>query len=204
MGKSKNNKEKPNNIQPNVNIAFPESMSKEDMIDVLSSAIAKADAIKAKQEQADEEVERKNFCENIGIKEFTRKNGKPNRFRNAINKIFSLIRMLFLPAKKVEGERFTVLLLSFTVKTFCSVASFLLWLLTIILIIMPIMKSLDVQVAKGWNCVWSAYALLTVLFAQLFRLAGIEAEKMKDKNFLATVLAAILAFVTIVITIILR
>lgn len=180
-------------IKNNEEINAP--LRKEEWVEVLADAIVRAE--EKKEEKRNQEIQ--DLYKTIGVKEYT-KNGKPNKFRNWLNQWASFFRLLFISKKKVSGDLVTTSLVSWVLSQFCRLCSVVLWAIALLLTAYAAAYCFGCPVATAWNWLYLIIVFFSVIFAQLFRVASVEAEKMQDKNYMVAILSAVAAVVAIVVS----
>lgn len=165
--------------------------------DKLEQAILKAttaaDKIKTTEEEAKktELISRRN--KKLGEKDFSH---IQNRFwrhlRIMMNKGWVIIRVLFVP--KELAKEFSAVDSLFKLVTALSfwIARFALYVLT---------AYLAVQTFVQANPVLTLYGIAAFMLAQIFRIAQIEVENLKDREYVIGVFAAVVAIVSLVVSI---
>ncbi len=203
MGKGKNKKNaKQNNtsksLQP-VNINLPENMNKEEMQHIIARAIVEAEEIEAQHKEEQHQKDLAEWHGVIGYKEHR------NKFKNGLNKVIVLFRVMFLPEKHIKGDIALSTLLKLCISTFFGFMNFLSLLLSACLIAyMPIQHF----TGKTNQFPWLLYvyllpcAIIAFILSRLFRMASIEIDKLDNRNYLFGFFASITSFVSIIIAII--
>lgn len=203
MGKGRNKKNtKQNTVSKplqSVNINLPESMSTEEMQHIIANAIVEAKEIKAQKEDEQRKVALSEWQDKIGYKEYE------NKFKQFFNEIKVFIKILFLPKKHIEGDRASSILLKSVITLFFGIMKLCSLLFAIFLIgCFPMQYFMGSMNQFPWQlytyCI--PFAFLAFVFSRLFRMAGIEIDKLDDHNYLFSLFASITSLVSIIIAII--
>lgn len=203
MGKSRNKKNAKQNAaskpMQSVNICLSETMSAAEMQHIIAGAILEADKIKAQNEEEEHKIVLSKWQNIIGYKEHK------NILKNALNKIKVFFKIMFLPKKYIEGDLASSILLKAVISFFFWFMKWCSLLLAVFLTVyMPMQCFLDKQSQFLWsmyaNCI--AFAFLAFIFSRLFRMAGIEIDKLDDRNYLFGLFASITSLVSIIIAVI--
>ena len=183
--KNKKNKNAPSN---NVNIVLPDSMSAEEMQQIITNALLAVEDAKEQKVKEQKEQERKEWEETVG--------------KNPIKRFF---KILFLPKKYIKGDKTTFVLLKVFVGMFFGLAKMLTLLFSIFAIAyVPLQYTIDVipNMSIGQNLILGLYAVLSFLFSRMFRMASIEVDKIEDRSLLFGIFASVASIVSIVIAIV--
>jgi len=191
--KTKNRK----TIAQNIDVSFPDNISKEDMIDIISSAIVKANEKEKENEIKKQQKEDEEWHKKTGLKNYSDKHWFLRVFLTFGNTLFCLFRILFIKRKDITGNHATNGLLKIAVKLSFKIATVVLWILAISAILSYPLQSLGVwgntTIPVSIYICLLPIALLFIILAQLFRIAEIEIDKMKDMNYIVALLAVILS-----------
>lgn len=205
---NKNRKEKSNNIQKTVSVKFPDSMSKEDMIEILSSAILKADELRAAKETQKQREEDEEWRQKIGLKDYSKQKWFLRHFLSCINTLACLCRILFMKKEKINGNYATNGLLKFSVLIVFRIARCVFCFFAIVVLLSyPLQHILDINsepISMPQYLFAIPFAIMSIVIAQMFRMAEIEIEKMKDRNYIIDIFAAVMAVVAIIVSLIWR
>ena len=204
-GKKKQQKDK--STIPPVNLILPENMSTDDMKTLIVDSLLAYDQAKTDLDKKTEEIELQRRRELVGYKDYSNRKLIPRVFLTFLNQITVLFKVLFMPKSKIKGDYATTGLLKFAVSVLFSAAKWILWVVAVSLILsyplsLIVPKSPVVDLTTYPTYI--GFGLLAFLFAQLFRVASIEVDKMKDHNYIVDLFAAVAAVVAIVISIVLR
>lgn len=201
----KNNKNKSISSN-NVNIVLPESLSADEIKNILVEGMLEVEKRKADAEQEKAEKELKEWRDSLGIKDYTE--DKKSRFRK-VRQIFNtfgvFFRLSFISKKKIKGDRATTGLLKFFLAIIFDLAMFALtvWsaLLVLSIPLQYIVDSISVLTIPQ-NILVFCFAVLSFVLSRLFRIASVEIENIDDKNYLFGVFASITSIVSIVVAIV--
>lgn len=171
-----------------VNIVLPDSLSAEEMQQIITNALFAVEDAKEQKAQEQKEQERKEWEETVG--------------NNPIKRFF---KILFLPKKYIKGDKTTFALLKVFVGMFFGLAKIFTLLFSIAAIAyIPMQYAIDAlpNMSIGQNIMLSLYAVLSFLFSRMFRMASIEVDKIEDRSLLFGIFASVASIVSIVIAIV--
>ena len=202
----KNKKNK--NVAPsnNVNIVFPESLSADEIKNILVDAMLEVENKKAEAQKDKADKDLKEWRESLGIKEYP-KDAKI-RFRRAkqfFNTFGAFFRLSFISKKKIKGDRATTGLLKFFLAIIFDVAKFALTVWSALLVLsIPMQYIVDsiTILTIPQNILVFCFAILSFILSRLFRIASVEIENIDDKNYLFGVFASITSIVSIIVAIV--
>lgn len=171
-----------------VNIVLPDSLSTEEMQQIITNALLAVEDAKEQKVKEQKEQERKEWEETVG--------------NNPIKRFF---KILFLPKKYIKGDKTTFALLKVFVGMFFGLAKIFTLLFSIAAIAyIPMQYAIDAlpNMSIGKNIMLSLYAVLSFLFSRMFRMASIEVDKIEDRSLLFGIFASVASIVSIVIAIV--
>ena len=145
-----------------VNIVLPDSMSAEEMQQIITNALLAVEDAKEQKVKEQKEQERKEWEETVG--------------NNPIKRFF---KILFLPKKYIKGDKTTFALLKVFVGMFFGLAKVLTVLFSIFAIAyIPLQYVIAgfPNLSIGQNIILAVYAVLSFLFSRMFRMASIEVD----------------------------
>lgn len=120
-------------------------------------------------------------------------------------KLLWTLKTLFAKKENIKGTRVTTNLLQVTVSFLFKGIWILLWILALCIIGGGVANFwLDFSPALShlvYFPFFLLYGFLAILFAQLFRIASIEIEKLQDQNMVIGIFTAVIAAITLIITI---
>lgn len=203
MRKNRNKKKAKQNANPApvvpVNISLPANMSKEEIQHIIACAIVEAEEIKEQKAEEQRKIALAEWREKIGYKDYK------NILKQFFNRVNVLIKILFLPQKHIQGDRASVTLLKSLILLFFKIIQFCLLAFSVISILyIPVQYIIPNNTILPWyqNVLYFLYGVLAFIFCRLFRMAGIEFDKLDDRNYLLGVFASVTSFVSIIIAII--
>lgn len=187
------------NSLPPISIALPENISAKEMQHIIANAIIEAEAIKKCKEKEQHDAALAEWHKKIGYKEYD------NRIRCFFNEAKVFFRIMFLRRKDIEGDHAAVTLLRLFIRLFFGLMQFCSTVATVILLAyIPIRYIIEAVAPFPWllyiRCF--PFALVALIFSRLFRMAGIEMDKLDDRNYLFSLFAAITSFVSMIIAVI--
>lgn len=171
-----------------VNIVLPDSMSAEEMQQIITNALLAVEDAKEQKAKEQKEQDRKEWEETVG--------------KNPIKRFF---KILFLPKKHIKGDKTTFALLKMFIEMFFGLAKILTLLFSVFAIVyIPLQYVIDAipNMSIGQNVILGLYAILSFLFSRMFRMASIEVDKIEDRSLLFGIFASITSIVSIVVAII--
>lgn len=171
-----------------VNIVLPDSMSAEEMQQIITNALLAVEDTKEQKAKEQKEQERKEWEETVG--------------NNPIKRFF---KILFLPKKYIKGDKTTFALLKVFVGMFFGLAKILTLLFSIFAIAhIPLQYVIAgiPNLSIGQNIILAVYAVLSFLFSRMFRMASIEVDKIEDRSLLFGIFASVASIVSVVIAVI--
>ena len=190
MSKSrrKTAKEQKQSTNMPVNIVLPDSMSAEEMQQIITKALLAVEDAKAQKAKEQKEQERKEWEETVG--------------NNPLKRFF---KILFLPKKYIKGDKTTFALLKVFVGMFFGLAKILTLLFSIFAIAYIPLQYVIAGISDlsiGQNIILAVYAVLSFLFSRMFRIASIEVDKIEDRSLLFGIFASVASVVSIAIAIV--
>ena len=200
--KSKKNK----NTANNVNIVLPESLSAEEMKNILVEAMLEVEQRKAELANTENENDLKEWRKSLGIKDYSA--DKKIRFRKIkqmCNTIYAFFKLSFLPKSQIKGDRATIGLLKFFLCAIFDMAKIILTLCSICLIaLIPLQYFIQslTPLSISKNIFVFCFAFMLFMLSRFFRIASIEIDRIDDKNFLFGVFASITSIVSIIIAVV--
>lgn len=203
MGKNKNKKTAKQAMASkrvqSTPIRLPENMSAQEMQHIIARAIVEAEEIKAKALEEQRKTALAQWRDKLGVKEYN------NKFKQFFNILKVFLKILFLPKKYIEGTRFSSILLQSAISLFFWIMKIGTLIGGVILIAWVFAQILipNIPVFPWYqNVLFVLCAILAIVFSRLFRIAGIEIDRLNDRNYLFGLFASITSFVSIIIAVI--
>ena len=204
-GKAKRNTKakEPQNVPP-LNVSLPTLLKNTPnrLLDVYLRMKKKQEIAKQKEAEEANEWRRK-----IGYKDYSDRKFFHRAVLTFVNSVWVLLKVLFMRKERIDGDFATVGLMRIALSATFSIAKLVLWVISAaglliypISLIVPSIPKMTFPSALSYI----AIGLTSLLFAQLFRIAGIEIEKMKDRDYVVEVFAAVAAVVAIIVSVVLR
>lgn len=164
----------------------------------LAQAVLDAEQLRQQAEEKLAEEKRqeilKQRVEALGEKDFSYiKNWFVRNLRTALNKLAVFIRLLFVPKEIAKN-------ISAVDSLFRAATSGLFFIIRIVLYV--ITAVLLYLLVTELNLVYFLYGIAAFVSAQIFRIAQIEVDYMKDREYLMAIFASIIAIVSLAVTII--
>ncbi len=196
MGK-KNNKANQNK-QP-----LPQSFSPEEWTQIIADAIEKVEQKKKAEEEKQREKEMEAWQETLGIKDYSKKRGLRYRILQFCNTIKAFWKFSFLPRDKVTGDKITFSLIQMTISLIFALFGAALLFLAVCFLVMSI-AFLIMKGLGGWTQALNGalWGILTFVISRAFRMASIELEKIKDRNYMLSLFACVIAIISVVVAIV--
>ncbi len=194
---TKRRKSASKNIQ-SVNITLPENLTPDEMQHIIANAILESEEIKAEKEKKQHSDKLDKWHKTIGYSE------NENKLKDYLNKFKVFIKILFLPKKYIEGDRAFSTLLIMIIQSAFALVKWILMFLAIVFCIYPLLQLFGLSTPIPWfqNVLYIMYGIIAFIFSRLFRMAGIEVEKIEDRNYLIGIFASVTSLISIVIAII--
>ncbi len=207
MSKKSNSQNKKNNTSDYMGAVSPNRTSKQDLEDTIVKALLSYDQARKESDKKIAEKEFQDRHTTLGYKDYSQRKGIVRLILVFFNRLGVFIRILFMPRDKIKGDFATTNLMKFAVSFLFSAAKLLLWAVSFVTLlsyplslITPNLEKMDLSAYPTYLCI----GIISFIFAQLFRIASIEIEKMEDHNYIVDVFAAVAAIVAIIISIIHR
>ena len=184
-----------------------ERLSDDEFRNLIADSLLLYDQKKQEREKHRQEEERRKWQEKVGLRDYSGRPLLPRTLLTFANRFIVFIKILFLPKRKIEGDHATSFLLNLAVSETFRVTAWLLWIGAFLLVgrgIRGLAQPGYSSMSTIQNITAICLALLSVIFAQIFRMASIEVEKMKDRNYVADIFAAVAAVAGIIVAIVLR
>lgn len=201
--KNKKHKSTANN---NITIVLSESLSSNEIKNILVEAMLDVEKHKAEAEQEKKNKELKERRKLLGIKEYPQ--GKKIHFvavRSFLNRIGALFKLSFISKDKINGDWATTALLKSLLTIVFELAEVGLFLFSSLILIYVIyqlvVESITVFLILQ-NVLYLCFAFLFFSLSRIFRVASVEVENIDDKAYLFGVFASITSIVSIVVAIV--
>lgn len=197
--KKKNNKE---GSQKTGNII---AITSSELEDVIANAILKAERIKKENELMKKELEKVEQKKNLGLKYYSSSKWYIRWFLILCNRVKVFFNILFMPKKKISGNRATSALLKSYLSSMYTFAQFILLVFAVFSILYIILQYANPNIeAMAWyyNLILSILAFGAFILSQVYRIASVEVEKNDDMNFLFGLFAVGTSVMSIVISIV--
>jgi hypothetical protein len=203
MAKDKNKAKKQNNVKAKQPLAV--TISSEEMQHLIARAIVEADEIKEQGRRRQQEAELVEWRRAIGHKEYSNKCGLWRRLRTFINRLWCILRICFVPAAEIKGDRSSFALMKLFLRIFFDFTKWVLLVVSLVFLgygtYMFFAQVITVTIALS-NVTTLFLGIAIFLLSRLFRMASIEVEKIEDRNYLFGLFASVASIVSIVIAII--
>ncbi len=190
-----------------INLVLPDNMSQADMQNLIVSSLLEYDKAKAEREKKTEESDLQARRDLVGYKDYSNRGFISRVFLTFLNRFAVFIRILFMPKEKIKGDYATTGLMKFAVSIIFTAVKWILWIVSLVFIASYPLSIIIPNIHNINPAMYPAYigfGVLAFIFAQLFRVASIEIEKMKDHNYIVDIFAAVAAIVAIIVSLIIR
>ena len=204
VAKRKRQAQRQTGIQKTEN--FPANNMNEKMLtSIITNALLEYDKRKEQEAQEKAETEQASFTQRVGYKDYSAEKQPKRIIKSFFNRAKVFFNILFMRSRNIKGTRATFLL----IKMFTYIA---LWLASISLFCaslffiacVPLQYILTNVTPMSWygSCMLVLVAFITFIFAQLFRMAKIEIDKLNDFNLIFGLFTSILSIFSVIIAII--
>lgn len=207
MSKSrrKTAKEQKQSTNVPVNIVLPDSMSAEEMQQIITNALLAVEDTKEQKAKQQKEQERTNFREAMGYKDYSNKKGLKRSFLVFCNRVKVLFKLFFAPKHLINGDDATFGLLKMSIEIFFWTAKWAATLFTVFAIayipFQYIVEAIPVLPIMS-NVLLGCFAFSSFLLSRMFRMASIEVDKIEDRSLLFGIFASVASIVSIVIAVV--
>ena len=206
---SKNRRKVPNKQKQSastpVNIILPDSLSTEEMQQIITNALLAVEDAKEQKVKEQKEQERANFREAMGYKDYPHEKGLKRSFLVFCNHVKMLFKLFFAPKHLIKGDDATFGLLKMSIEIFFWVAKWAATLFTVFAIayipLQFIVEAIPVLPIMS-NILLGCFAFSSFLLSRMFRMASIEVDKIEDRSLLFGIFASVTSIVSIVIAIV--
>lgn len=154
----------------------------------------------SKEEEKLTEERQQEWQKVLGQKTYSNENNITRPLHKARNNIVGFFKIMLLSPKAVQGDNATFGLLQFSLVLLFWAIKLLLYLLTIGLGVAGI-YSFE-QKTFAFSVLPLLYAIPSFILGRIFRIAGFEIEKMKDRNYLLSILSAVTAFIAMILALV--
>lgn len=206
------NKRKHNNkaIQENrqfaagsINIVTTDSMSADEIQQIITNAILAADEAKKQNEREQKERECCELRDIIGYKEYEDKNGIIRYVLLFFNRTSMIVKLLFAPKRVIKGDETTFGLLKMFVEMILRMTEYITMMFSFVsAIYIPLQYVVEVipTLSIFQNIVLGLFVLATFLLSRMVHMAAIEIYNIEDRNLLFGIFASLTSIVSIVIS----
>ena len=188
-----------------VNIVLPDSLSAEEMQQIITNALLAVEDAKEQKAKEQKEQDRKNFREAMGYKDYPQEKGLKRSFLVFCNRVKMLFKLFFAPKHLIKGDDATFGLLKMSIEIFFWVAKWAATLFTVFAIayipLQYIVEAIPVLPIMS-NVLLGCFAFSSFLLSRMFRMASIEVDKIEDRSLLFGIFASVASIVSIAIAIV--
>ena len=207
MSKKKKTHNNNDKAKPPINLVLPGNIPQEDMKNLIVNSLLAYDEEKKKLEKQEQEKEAQEWRKKIGYKDYSDRKWLPRVFLTFFNDIKTMLKILFMPKKSISGDHATSGLMKLFVMLFFIICKWILWGVFIASVLSYPLSLIFHNFPTIDPASYPSYigiGIITLMLAQLFRMASIEVEKMKDHNYIVDIFAAVAAVVAIIISFLIR
>lgn len=207
MSKSrrKNAKEQKRSTNVPVNIVLPDSMSAEEMQQIITNALLAVEDTKEQKAKEQKEQEHAKFREAMGYKDYPNKKGLKRKFLVFCNRVKMIFKLFFAPKHLIKGDDATFGLLKMSVEMFFWIAKWAAMLFAICgIVYIPLqyfVEAIPVLPILS-NVLLGTFAFSSFILSRMFRMASIEVDKIEDRSLLFGIFASVASIVSIVIAVV--
>ena len=194
MGKGKKHPKK-SSATPAAQAQATITMSPDELKKIIAEAIVEAEKVKSVREEQDRLEKMELWRKSIHLKEFSNKKGFCNKIQQALNLCCVFLRVGFCKINVPSTQLFTGVFLTIPLAGFFYIIDWILKVLSLCFLIFPFIPSLH------FSFVLIPYALCFFLLSIMFKVIGAEIENNTDSNYLFTVFNALIALITLILSI---
>lgn len=162
---------------------------------IISDAIMEYDCKKEQAINQQQQKDLKFFQNTVGY------NKNENKIKDLFSQIYAIFRMGFIPQDKIKGDRISFGVIQMFTSLFFGLLQLGTFILGIILIFTPLCNYFKYDIYSIWdNFLYGLYGVLCLIFSSIFRIASIEINKIKDRNYIFNIFAAVSSIVSVLIS----
>lgn len=193
-------------VQPitSINVSLPSGIGAEEMQHIIAKAVVEADEIREQKKKEQQEKELRKWRATIGYREYSDKNILIKTIRKSINEMGCICRIMFLPAKRITGDRASLGLIQMFLNVCFGIAQLITSVVFVVLFFggivsfftpsnmpFPLMRRIG-AICLGIGCFF---------FSRMFRMASVETQKIEDRNLLFGLFASVTSIISILIAV---
>ncbi len=200
--KSKKNKRESNT---NVNIVLPNTLSSDEMQQIIANAILSAEEASKQRVLDQKEKEQDAFRKAMGYKDYSNEKGLKKHILVFFNRTIMLLKLLFAPKHYIQGDAATFGLLKLFIEAFFWLAKAFTTLFALLLIVyMPLQFIVETipTLSFSQNFLIVSIAFIAFVLSRMLRMASVEVDKLEDRTLLFGIFASVSSIVSIVLAII--
>lgn len=171
-----------------------------ELANAIVLAQKEAEALREKEQEQLREKQQQEWEIVLGKKVYLKENCVTKILHRWRNSVVPFFKIMFLSREEVEGDRATFVLLRSALLFLFGAIKLLFYLLTIVLIAASIYSFEKKRFA--FSIIPLMYALLAFMLGRIFRIAGFEIEKMKDRTYLLSILSAVTALIAMILALV--
>ena len=203
MAKDKKKSKKQNKVEAKP-ISAP-LFTEEQMQHLIARAIVEAEEMRKEVQHEQKKTEREEWRAAIGYKEFRSKSALWRRIQTGWNSFLCFIKIFFVPAEKIKGDRAMVALMRVLLKMSMVLAQWAMLFAGILCVAHGIGMFFWQEISLKWvisNLFEIVWGVPFFALAGFFRIASIEVEKIDDRNYLFGFFAVVTSIVSIVLAVV--
>lgn len=199
---SRKRKKKVNN-QPVVSVPVSSGISTEQWQHIMANAIVEAEEIKEQRKREAQEAEIAEWRRAIGVKDYSVPGEKLPKIKTAANNFICFLKICFIPKKHIKGDRMSIALLKMFLVIFFDIMkwSFLVFSAYCVYTGIAEIISAGNILAAMPKCLYAiSIGMMVFIVSRMFRMAGIEVDKIEDRNFIFGLFGSVATVVSIIVT----
>ena len=201
----KSTKEQKQSVNLPVNVVLPDSMSVEEMQQIITNALIAVEDAKEQKSKKQKEEERKCFREAMGYKDYPHEKGLKRAFLIFFNRVRMIFKLFFAPKHFIKGDTATFGLLKISVEMFLWIAKWVTMLFAVFgIAYIPLQYIVEtIPVLPVFSSILlGVFAFSSFILSRMFRMASIEVDKIEDRSLLFGIFASVASIVSIVIAVV--
>lgn len=186
-----------------VNIVLPSDISTDEMKHIIADGLMEFEERKKQQEKEAKELLLKERQRAVGIKDYSNVNGPKRWLLKFGNTIHVIWKTCFISGQYLNDTQITFSLMQMILYVTFKLLSLAMLCVSILFFIYPVCLCLGFLGTVSWVIVVTSLllSLLTFLLFGLFRMASLEINNMKDRNYLLGLFSGVTSIATIIIAV---
>lgn len=191
------------NNQPVISAPAPSGISADQWQHIMANAIVEAEAIKDQKKREAQEAEIAEWRNAIGLRDYSALGTRFPKIRSAINKFFCFVKICFVSKKHIKGDRMSIALLKMFLVIFFDIMKWSFLVFSAYCMYMGIAEIISAGniLAAMPKCLYAiSIGMMVFIVSRMFRMAGIEVDKIEDRNFIFGLFGSVATVVSIIVT----